>query len=324
MVQFKDIHKKAEDLLWKDWVDDKRAEVENNWKTGAFSFKNKSSVGTPFTVNSLLSGSAFSDGIFGGKVPVTSTEIGYDASDFQSTFKADSEGKVTEEFKVKNLTSLLGLKSLIAAAPAVSLNNKFSLGGGRFGYEAQAEVQQAGSHHSVLTVNPLKEQIVFSTGVDAWKNVVVGAEVSGPVNLLGKEKSYRGIWHYSLASTVALPEQNALIGATVAQAFGTQSVNVAGFVHLSQGKTESAVQASLMLGPGAIGGPYPSVTFVTKQHINKDLSVKASVNDNMLLKIAANWRVNANTVASIGAAYNNSIKAPAGDVCKFGLKLVFA
>ena len=51
MVLFKDIHKKCEDLLNKDWAHLNSWEAENIWKSGEFTFKNKANVSGGFSIH---------------------------------------------------------------------------------------------------------------------------------------------------------------------------------------------------------------------------------------------------------------------------------
>ena len=289
MVQYKDLHKKTDDLFSKDWSHDSKAEVENNWKSGAFSFKNKLICPGAWNIASLTSG----ESLF-AKNPSTVTEVNFETSDVAAVFKADTDGKANQELKFKQL----GLPGLI-------LNNKFSLGKGALAYEAVGEWSDTNTH-CVLSVQPLKQQMVLSTAASPAKNLTVGGEVSGPL------PTYAGLYRYSFGASFAIPEQNTVLGAKVTQDNG--NTGITGFLHLTQGSTESAVQTQYTLG----GLSTPTISFVTKQKINSDLSVKASINDALMVKASLAWKVSPLATASFGVAY-----ATKADT-KIGFKVVFA
>ena len=295
MVVYKDLHKKVEDLFNKDWAHESRGEVENNWKSGALSFKNKfvqsGSWATP-SLHSLSNGEL----LFGGPAPVASSEIVYETPEVAATFKFGSEGKVNDEFKFKNVAgSGVSLINKIAYSPKTAI-----------AYEAQAEYQ-ANNQHWVFSAIPLKSAVSISSVIKVVPDVTVGGEIAATV----PGNSFK----YSLGTSWAIPAQSTVLGAKlVGESKGALAVT--GFVHLSQGKTESAVQIS-----SNNTGSLPSVTFVTKQRIDKDLTLKASVNDSLLIKAGLSWKISPMAVASLGVAYNHGTKA---DSTKFGLKVVFA
>ena len=111
---FKDLHKTVDDLFTKDWPHENKYEVENNWRNGAFSFKNKLNFGGNWAVPSFaLTGPVDSGSVKGvGKAPVTVNEISYESKAFKVTHKIDSEGKGSEDLKLTDL-GIAGLSASV-------------------------------------------------------------------------------------------------------------------------------------------------------------------------------------------------------------------
>ena len=307
MVLFKDIHKKTEDLASKDWAHDNKWEVENNWKTGAFAFKNKIGLAGQWSIPTFaLTGSQIESGNKAAisKAPITSNEVVYETKQVQVNVKIDSEGKGSDDIKFKDL-GVAGLsatlKTSFTARSAIAV-------------EAQAEYAADG-HHWLLSVNPSMQSFSVSNVFEAHKQATLGAEVSGPLASISGFTGYR----YSLTGLFSNPGKDGVFGAKLSQELGSSQIGLLGYIHLTQGNISTAVNVSHTVGDDK---GLPKLTFVGKHQIDKDTSFKASLTDSLDFKAALTYKLSTSSIASIGLGYKNAAKD--GDQYKFGMKLAFA
>ena len=304
MVLFKDIHKKVEDLHSKEWPHEHKYEVENNWKSGGFSFKNKICVGGSWVLPTFaLTGPAEAKAV-ALKAPVSHHEISYDTKQFQFTAKIDSEGKVSDDLKLKDLGvagASATLKTAYSARSAVAV-------------EAQTEYLGEG-HHFLLSANPAKQSFVVSNVYEAHKQATIGAEVSGPLAPIAGFTGYKA----TFAGVFSNANKDGVFGAKVSHELGSSQTSLMAYVNVMQGKSDIAVNVSHVLGDEKDA---VKLAFVGKHQVDKDLSVKFSATDSMDFKAALYHRVSPSVLASIGAAYKNGSKD--GDNVKVGVKLAFS
>jgi hypothetical protein len=320
---FKDIHKRTDDLLNKDWVHGNAVEVENNWKSSDFTFKNKASVSGGIAIADILpnltaaascpamtsccgGGCAPAAAPTGTLAPVFTSELTYDQPNAAFIFKFDSAGATTKELNLKNLFSQTGL----------TLNNKFTFKNAACsGYEATVEYLTAQGVHAQVNLNPCKTELAANATYAINKAATVGAEVSGPSMLLAKEGKQNvklgvsGV--YALPSSVNYGE--ARLGVKASHTLGETKSHVHAYLAVKQNKTESVFHLTQALRAGAA----PSLVFVAKHELNKEASVKAAITDALAVKAAVNYRASALLSASIGLGFEQKTGA------KAGLKIAF-
>ena len=306
MVLFKDIHKKVDDLHGKDWPHEHKYEIENNWKSGGFSFKNKVCVGGSWVLPTFaLTGPADAGSKAAAfKAPVSHHEISYDTKSFQFTAKIDSEGKVSDDFKFKDLGvagASATLKTAYSARSAVAV-------------EAQTEYTGEG-HHFFLSANPAKQSFVVANVYEAHKQATIGAELSGPLAPISGFTGYKA----SFAGVFSNANKDGVFGAKISHELGSSQTAVQAYVNLIQGKSDVAVNVSHVLGDEKDA---VKLAFVGKHQFDKDLSFKFSANDSMDFKAALYHKLSPSVTSSFGAAYKNGSKD--GDNVKVGVKLAFS
>ena len=320
MVLFKDIHKRVDDLLTKDWVHGNAVEVENNWKAADFTFKNKASVTGGVSLGELLptlsSGCPAMTGACGTQTtgnlpssqPVTiTTEIGFDQPSANYNFKFDSVGNSTKELKLKNLYYA-----------GLTLNNKVSFKSfGCSGYEAVAEYT-AGGVHSQLTVNPCASTVALNAAYQVDKFTTVGGDISGPVSLAEGPASFAQNLKVGLSGSYGFPSSakygESRVGVKGSHEMSSNKSHFHAYLAVKQNKTESAVHLTQQLHKTANS---PSLVFVTKHEVSKEVSVKAAITDALAVKTALYYKASSLLNASIGVGFDQKSGA------KGGFKLAF-
>ncbi len=314
MVQFKDLHKKAEDLVTKDWCHENVAEVENNWKSSeGWTFKNKATFPVGGAGDAACCPAL---SMTCCKAPVTITEVSYEDRSSVFTAKVDSEGKANTEVKLKSVF------------PGLTINNKLTCHAGKActanSYEMIAEYlhpENKNAGHSVLNVTPFTGRFTLSTVLPVHKQFNLGAEVSGSATAANVVKSLKytvgGAFHVVNNGT-------SMVGVKATQDFSKGgAVNIVSFLHFIQGKTETAASMTCAVPTGGKSCPLPSVLFTAKTEINPDTWVKASINDALAVRGVVGYRVSPLFNASLGVGVDPAAKA-AGDQFKVGAKFTFS
>lgn len=256
-------------------------EVENNWKSGEFSFKNKSQF-------------QFCPA---WKIPVSFTEGAYDTKAFNLTVKYDTNGKSSCDLKLKKLSEGLTVTTKTA-------NGKAHLDG-----EVVAEylIPSLDVHSSLsLTSN---NKFGFSTAFKPTRNLTVGAEVTGNTSLN----------NLKLAVSDQVVVGKTVFGTRLTQDFTSGATQLEGVIGFTEGSTNLLVSANHSFASSGL----PSATFLVKHNIDKNMWVKAAVNDALEVKIASGYKINEtlNTVFGLSVAQN--AKNPA-EMYRVGLKAVFS
>lgn len=256
-------------------------EVENNWKAGEFTFKNKSQFQFVPT----------------WKIPVSFTEGAYDTKAFNLLVKYDTNGKTSCDLKLKQLSEGLTVTSKTA-------NGKVNLDG-----EVVAEYLLPGTNvHSSLSFNS-NNKFAFSTAFKPTKNFTVGAEVTG-------NTSFNNL---KLAVSDQVMVGKTVFGARLTQDFTSGATQIEGVVGFTEGSTDMVMSANHSFASSGL----PSATFLVKHNIDKNLWVKAAVNDALEVKIASGYKINDNLNTTFGLAVSQNAKNPA-DLYRVGLKAVFS
>ena len=256
-------------------------EVENNWKAGDFSFKNKTQFHCVPT----------------WKAPVTFTEGTYETKPFNLTFKYDSAGKTSAELKMKQLAS--GLTVTAKAA-----QGKAAIDG-----EVVAEYLLPDSNvHSSLTLNS-HTKFAFSTAFKPNSTIVLGAEVSGTTNMTNLKATVSN--QVTMGKTV--------VGTRLTNEINSGATQLEAVLGFTEGKTNLLVAANHKFTNGNL----PSATFLVKHNVDKNLWVKAAVNDALEMKVASGYRVSDSLTTTVGFSVNQAAKTSA-DMYRVGVKAVFS
>ena len=319
MVLFKDIHKRVDDLLNKDWVHGNAVEVENNWKAADFSFKNKATVSGGISLPDLLpsltaaascpamtsccgGGACSSSAAPAAATPVFSSEITYEQPSASYVFKFDSAGSTTKELKLKNLFNQSGL----------TLSNKFVFKAAACsGYEATAEYLASSGVHAQVTLNPCKAELAANATYALNNAATLGSEISGPCRLFG-EAAGTGKTKMGVSGVYAFPASASYgetrLGVKASHTISDNKAHLHAYLAVKQNKTESAFHLTQALKTGAS----PALVFVAKHELSKETSVKAAVTDALAVKAALNYRASGLLNASLGLGFDNKTGAKAG------------
>lgn len=286
MVLFKDIHKKADDFVTKDWAHEKDFELENTWKANGFNVKNKGFFSCPSR---------------GECVPSASTEIEREWDAGLINAKYDTDAKFTLECKAKQLVPNMILISKLTSQKAT--------------YDAEVAleyVNAAKGFHGYMNVLPLKgkEQFSVSGTSKIHDKLTVGAEIASTFAMKSVKFTAAECYGYG----------NLFVGSKLT--YDTGSSNgpaLKGFVGVSEGSSDALVQVAYHHGRDVM----PTATVVGRHYVGKDLWLKASFNDDMHVKGSLGYRWSPNVFTSLGVMVDPNGKKCA-DQFKFGAKLSFS
>jgi hypothetical protein len=325
MVLYKDLHKKSEDLLNKDWPHQSSFEVENNWKSGEWSFKNKSGLLGGFPLQHLATmcpawgaSKTSTGGCCSGKkccedknscppgccstgttscwAPVTTNEITYENSASAITLKFDSNGNWSKESKLKNL-----MEGLHLTAKAMS------------NWNVELGLEHNSSFHSQLTVLPTSNHVVLNSSYPVAKDITLGAELASSLQTNSHKIAFSALYANFLPALTG-----SSFGLKVANDLSSNKTHLTSYLYMSQGKQTESVASINFTVNGAKS--LPQLTFATKQHLSNEFSVKASINDALVTKLAAHWKPTQSVISGqIGLGWDQKSGAKAGVKFAFNL-----
>ena len=227
---------------------------------------------------------------------MTFTEGSYETKPFNLTFKFDSNGKTGVDLKLKQLAN--------GATVTAKVGHSKSVDG-----EVVAEYLIPDTNvHSSLSLNS-HQKFAFSTAFKPTGTFTMGAEVTGTTNM----------HNLKLAVSDQIMIGKTVVGTRLTQDFNTGASQLEGVVGFTEGSTDLLVSAHHSFAKGGL----PSATFLVKHNIDKNLWVKAAVNDALEMKVASGYRVADNMTTTLGFAVNQNAKTPA-DMYRVGLKAVFS
>jgi hypothetical protein len=228
---------------------------------------------------------------------VTFSEGSYDTKAFNLTFKFDTNGKTSSELKMKQLAS--GLTVTAKAA-----QGKTTVDG-----EIVAEYLMPETNlHNSLTLNT-HTKFALSSAFKPNSNVTLGAEISGTTNMTNMKAVVSN--QVNMGKTV--------VGTRLTNDLTSGATSLEGVMGYSEGNTNLLVSAHHNF---AVAG-LPSATFLVKHTVDKNLWIKAAVNDALEMKVASGFRVNDNLTTTVGFSVNQAAKTPA-DTYRVGVKAVFS
>ena len=164
------------------------------------------------------------------------------------------------------------------------------------------------SFHSSVSVNSANK-LAISTAFKPSATFTLGAEVTGST-------SFQNL---KLAVSDQVVMGKTTFGTRLTQDFNTGATQLEGVLGLTEGNTDLLVSAHHSFAKGGL----PSATFLVKHAVDKNLWVKAAVNDALEVKVASGYRVNEKLCATVGLAVNQNATAPA-DAYRVGVKAVFS
>lgn len=231
------------------------------------------------------------------KAPVTFTEGVYETKPFSLTFKYDTTGKTGVDLKMKELAS-----GLTVTAKAAQSRH------GMDGELVNEYLVPDSNVHSSLSING-SQKFAFSTAFKPTASFILGAEITGTTNMN----------NLKLAASNQLVMGKSTVGARLTQDFNTGATHVESVIGLTEGNTDLLVSAHHNFAKTGL----PSATFLVKHNVDKNLWVKAAVNDALEVKVASGYKMCNNVTTTLGFAINNNAKTDA-DKYKVGLKAIFA
>lgn len=256
-------------------------EIENNWKSGDFAFKNK----TQFHC------------VPSWKAPVTFTEGSYETKPFNLTFKYDSAGKTSVDLKLKQV------------ANGLTVTTKAAQGKAAIDGEVVAEylVPETNIHSSLMLNSHTK--FAVSTALKPNSSILLGAELSGTTNMTNLKATVSN--QVSMGKTV--------VGTRLTNELNSGATQLEAVLGFTEGDTNLLISGSHKFANAGL----PSATFLVKHNIDKNLWVKAAVNDALEMKVASGYRVNDSLTTTVGFSVNQAAKTPA-DMYRVGVKAVFS
>jgi hypothetical protein len=162
--------------------------------------------------------------------------------------------------------------------------------------------------HSSVSVNS-GNKFAISTAFKPTGTFTIGAEVTGNTSMN----------NLKLAVSDQVVMGKTVLGTRLTQDFNTGATQLEGVVGLTEGNTNLVVSAHHSFAKAGL----PSATFLVKHKVDKNLWVKAAVNDALEMKVASGYRVNDQLTTTLGFAVNQNAAAPA-DMYRVGLKAVFS
>ena len=234
--------------------------------------------------------------IIGWKAPVTFTEGTYETKPFSLTFKYDTAGKTSAEMKLKQIAE--GLTITVKA------------GQGKHGLDTELvnEYFAADSNlHSSLSINGA-QRFAFSTVMKPTSTFILGAELTGST-------SFNNL---KLAVSDQVVFGKTVVGAKVTQDFNTSATHLDALVGFTEGNTELVASVNHNFAKSGL----PTAAFLAKHALDKNLWVKALINDNLEVKVSSGYKVNDRVTTTLGFAVNNNAKSEA-ERYKVGLKAAF-
>jgi hypothetical protein len=228
---------------------------------------------------------------------VTFSEVTYESKPYNLTLKYDTNGKTSSELKLKQIS-----EGLTVTAKA---------GHGKNGLDGEIVNEYLVPNtnvHSSLSVNS-SQKFAFSTVFKPNSTFVIGAELTGTTNLN----------NLKLAVADQVTFGKTIVGGKVTQDFNTGSTHLDATVGFTEGSTELLTHVSHNFAKTGL----PNASFLVKHNVDKDLWVKAAVNDALEVKVSSAYKVNDKLTTTLGFAVNNNAKTDA-DRYKVGLKAVFS
>jgi hypothetical protein len=231
------------------------------------------------------------------KSPATFSEVTYETKPFNMTFKYDTNGKTGAELKLKQIAD-----GLTVTAKA---------GHGKHGLDGEVVNEYLvpdTNVHSSLTVTS-GNRFAFSTVFKPTGTFVLGAELTGSTALN----------NLKLAVADQVTFGKTVVGAKVTQDFNSGATHLDATVGLTEGNTDLVAHVAHNFAKSGL----PSASFLVKHNVDKNLWVKAAVNDALEVKVSSAYKVNDKLTTTLGFAVNNNAKTDA-DRYKVGVKAVFA
>ncbi len=231
------------------------------------------------------------------KSPATFSEVTYETKPFNFTFKYDTNGKTAAELKLKQIAD-----GLTVTAKA---------GHGKHGLDGEVVNEYLvpdTNVHSSLTVTS-GNRFAFSTVFKPTGTFVLGAELTGSTALN----------NLKLAVADQVTFGKTVVGAKVTQDFNSGATHLDATVGLTEGNTDLVAHVSHNFAKSGL----PNASFLVKHNVDKNLWVKAAVNDALEVKVSSAYKVSDKLTTTLGFAVNNNAKTDA-DRYKVGLKAVFA
>ena len=228
---------------------------------------------------------------------MTFTEGTYETKPFNLTFKYDTNGKSSTEIKMKKIAS------------GLTVTGKAAQGKASVDTEVVAEYLLADTNvHSSLTVNSFSKFAV-TTAFQPNSTFTIGAEVTGTANMNNLK--------VAVSDQVVMGKTT--FGARLTREFNTGATQLEGVVGFTEGNTNLLVSAHHSFAKSGL----PSATFLVKHNVDKNLWVKAAVNDALEMKVASGYKVSDSLTTTVGFSVNQAAKTPA-DMYRVGVKAVFA
>ena len=228
---------------------------------------------------------------------MTFSEGSYETKPFSLTFKYDTNGKTGVDLKMKQLMS-----GLTVTAKVVQSKHGFD------GEVVKEYLVPETNVHLSSSLNSA-QKLSMAVAFKPTSTFVLGAELTGTTSMK----------NLKLAISDQLVLGKTVFGARLTQDFNTGATNIEGVVGLTEGSTELLVSAHHNFAKSGL----PAATFLVKHNVDKNLWIKAAVNDSLEVKVASCYKLADNVSTSFGFAINNNAKSDA-DKYKMGVKAVFA
>ena len=162
--------------------------------------------------------------------------------------------------------------------------------------------------HSSLTLTS-STKFALSTAFKPNSSVTLGAEVSGTTGMTNLKAVVSN--QVTLGKTV--------VGTRLTNDLASGATSIEGVLGFTEGNTHLLVSTH----HNSAAGGLPNATFLVKHNLDKNLWVKAAVNDALEMKVASGYRVNDNLTTTVGFSVNQAAKTPA-DMYRVGVKAVFS
>jgi hypothetical protein len=172
---------------------------------------------------------------------------------------------------------------------------------------AEYLVPDTNVHTSVMLNSHTK--FAASAAFKPNSNVTLGAEVSGTTSMTNMKAV--------LSDQVTMGKT--VVGGRLVRDLTSGATSIEGVVGFTEGNTHLLVSAHHNFATSGL----PNATFLVKHNVDKNLWVKAAVNDALEMKVASGYRVNDNLTTTVGFSVNQAAKTPA-DMYRVGVKAVFS